>query len=170
MINMKWILAVIAAALLLSSCGDSSEDVAGCTDSRAENYNPNATSNNNSCVYPNEKFFAKYIGDFACGAPLSSIQEMGIEFELAPPANADDVDKVTLSTTVTGIPISLEGTVDGNTVEFLEKKVENVSFMGLSVDVVFSGTATLSGDDISADLSISASLLSGNCTFTGKKQ
>lgn len=163
----------VIASTTVISCGDDDEVISGCTDVKAENYNPNATEDNGLCVYPNEKFFGNYSGSFTCPAPFDIINQDVVEFRLTPPADAGEVNKVTVSATITGIPLSLDGDVDGDKILFVDKTIENISVQGVTTDVTFSGEGTLNGNVLTANLQVSAVIvipLSSACTFTGMKQ
>jgi hypothetical protein len=168
-IRISFLLVVIMS---IASCGGD-EEVVGCTDSRADNYNANATSDSGTCVYPNEKFFGTYSGSFTCPVPFDAINDSSVEFKLTPPANANDVNKVTVSATITGIPLSLDGDIDGDKIVFVDKTINNISIQGITTDISFSGQATLSGNTLTANITVGAVVvipLSGACTFTGTKQ
>ena len=86
----------LAFVFFLTSCGDDNpEDVSGCTDARAENYNANATTDNGSCVFPNEKFLGNYMGSFSCAGLFSVIDQDTVEFEITEAVNTEEKSKVT---------------------------------------------------------------------------
>ena len=100
-------------------------------------------------------------------------------FDITPPADDNEKNKITVSANISGIPLSLEGDVDGDNIIFIDKELTDISIPNpaggddVNVDITFSGTATLTNDMLTADLSISTVLiipLSENCTFTGTKQ
>jgi len=56
--------------LALVTSLDSCQDVEGCTDIEAENYNPEADVTDGSCVYARDKFIGTFVGTLSCQAPL----------------------------------------------------------------------------------------------------
>ncbi len=168
-------------ALLFISCGgdDEPSDVAGCTDTRAENYDANATSDNGTCLFPNDKFFGSYEGSFNCGGAFAVINQDVVTFDITPPADDNEKNKVTVSASVSGIPLSLEGDVDGNQIVFVDKVLQSIPIPSpvsndtLIVDITFSGTAELNNDLLDATLSVGTTIIipiTETCTFSGNKQ
>lgn len=169
------------SSLFLISCGgdDEPSDVAGCTDTRAENYNANATTDNGTCVFPNDKFFGSYEGSFNCGGAFSVINQDVVTFDITPPADDNEKEKVTVSASVSGIPLSLEGDVDGNQIVFVDKVLQSIPIPSpvsndtLIVDITFSGTAELNNDLLDATLAVGTTIIipvTETCTFSGSKQ
>ncbi len=144
---------IIIGSLSFYSCGDDGEVV-------MEN--------------PNEQFFGDYSGTFTCPGVFASINDSAVEFSITPPPNANDVNKVTVATNISGIPISLEGDVSGNSLTFSDLVIENVEVSGITTDVTFSGSALLNGNDLTATLAVGATVLgasvSDNCSYVGSKQ
>jgi hypothetical protein len=57
---------IASAFLLFSSCSRKE----GCTDFRAENYDPSAEKDNGECILPREKFIGFYTGLSLCSDPI----------------------------------------------------------------------------------------------------
>jgi hypothetical protein len=57
---------IASAFLLFSSCSRKE----GCTDLRAENYDPSAEKDNGECILPREKFIGFYTGLSLCSDPI----------------------------------------------------------------------------------------------------
>ncbi len=172
---------ILVLVALFMSCGgdDEPNDITGCTDDRAENFDPNATSDNGECIFPNDKFFGIYEGSFNCGSIFSTINQESVTFEITPPADPNEVNKVTLSANIAGIPLSLEGDVDNNDIVFIDKVLTDITIPNpatgddITVDITFSGTATIDGNSLTAELVVSTVLvipISDSCTFSGTKQ
>lgn len=122
---------------------------------------------------PNEKFFGTYEGAFNCAAPFDLINQDMVQFEITAPANPANTSKVTVSANIT-IPLSLEGDVDGNNIVFTNKVLNNIDVQGITTDIIFSGTGTLSGNNFTASLMLTANLpvigpVTSNCTYSGVK-
>lgn len=175
---MKNIVSILALALLMISCGSSGEE--GCTDSRAENYNPDATTDNGNCVFPNQKFLGNYSGAFVCGGALSVINTDNADFEITESSNPNEKLKVTITVNITGAGIfPFEATVSGNKLTFSELKLNNYTLTlpvvgAVTANLTFSGSAELLNDNINATIDILADAgaikLTDKCSLIGKKK
>lgn len=174
---MKKILAFAVLALLLVSCGSSEEE--GCTDSRAENYNPKATKNDGTCIFPNAKFIGTYSGSFVCGGALSVINTDDADFEISESSDPNEKLKVTVTVNIANAGIfPFEATVQGNKLIFSELKLNNYTLVlpvvgPVTANLSFSGNAELQGENINATIDIVADAgaikVTDKCTLTGKK-
>lgn len=68
----------IFATSILSSLGSCQQDVEGCTDVEAENYNPDANVSDGNCTFARDKFIGVYTGTLDCQAPLPSDEEFTV--------------------------------------------------------------------------------------------
>lgn len=173
--------------LFVVSCGD--DDIEGCTDPEAENFNPDATIESNACVYPRDKFLGNYVGVFDCPSQqLEFISTDSLVFTISEALDADDKSGVILELTLGGfpVPISLEGSVAGDILSISstleDVTIPNIPVLGtIMADVEGEGSATI--DDASGTLAGNVMVtvtspalvflggsLTDDCTITGMKQ
>ncbi len=163
--------------IFVSSCGD--DDVEGCTDPDAENYNVNATVEDESCVYARDKFIGDYVGSFLCPGALAFISSDTLNFSIQPgldPAKKDELI-VTLMNVAGGITIDLTATALGDEL-IIDAELLGVPVMGVPGDVIGTGTATLNADgtqimaDLNMNIKVAAIMLdrTDDCTLVGTKQ
>ena len=184
---------IMSSVLMFSSCGD--DDVEGCTDPAADNYNPEATmssgdctysgctdpaaenynaqatNDDGSCEYARDKFLGSYFGSLACPGLLSIISNDSISFTIEEGLDADKVEEVIVNLEVAGVPIALPATVAGDVLTVqADLQGVPVNFGGVSVpaDITGTGDAMLdaSGDNISADLNLTVTIPSLGFTET----
>ena len=148
---------ILALSLVFTvGCGD--DEVDGCTDSQATNYNPDAT-NNTGCVYARDKFIGNYVGSNIC-ANLTVFSSADLTFDIAA-VDLENVENVVITLNL-AFPISLGGAVNGNS---LTINADNLGpfpipeFGGLPLFICAEGTATFNE---------STQTLSGPFTVTGK--
>ncbi len=109
------LLGLIAVVGVISSCSDDPEEITGCTDEDAINYNADATiSDNSTCTYLDRyKFIGDYEGTLACEMALSAILDNDmLTFTIGATPGGED-NEVTISLTG-AIPLSFGGTVSGD--------------------------------------------------------
>lgn len=171
--RLKTLLPVFAiflfVAVFISSCGD--DEVTGCTDSDAENYDPEATASSGDCTYARDKFLGDYLGTFECPGLLALINSDSLEFSIQEGLNSDNKNEVivSLKNIAGGLTFDLEATADGDVLN-IEAELLGVPIMGIPGDVQGTGTAMLdaTGNVITANLTltVSVALLGINDTQT----
>ncbi len=150
------LLFIFALLLSIPSCTD---PVPGCTDEQSENYDSEATEDNGSCTYARTKFLGDYIGPFTCTNPLLKgvLDSDSLEFVIKE-AVADDRQLVVLGLLIEGIPVDLEGMINGNeliirdtftnfAIPDFPNPVDSTQTLTLIANVIGDGTATLSADE-----------------------
>lgn len=178
----------------LHSCKKDPENITGCTDSTADNYNAQATESNNSCTYVN-RFVGQYAGKFKCAQLLNAIlaeQDVVISPLTGDPSSIKfDVqtdygllsfsgkivspDTIEVDDTVKDIPLNLGDLVNGLPETNIKAEFKIVSTMVMSQD-----RKTLSGD-VFGNLSTkdtfelfgvvnNGASFNDNCTFVGTKK
>lgn len=171
------LLLLFVSAFMISSCGD--DDVEGCTDPEAENYNAEATVSDGSCVYARDKFIGNYTGSFTCPGILGGIisQDM-LEFTISEGLDANARDEVIVSLmNVGGLTIDLTANASGDMLT-IDAEILGVPVQGFTGDVTGMGTATLdaSGEMITAEIDMNVSVpviqldAAETCILVGTKQ
>jgi hypothetical protein len=175
---------IVSAAILFNSCGD--DEVMGCTDVDAENYDVNATVDSGNCTYARDKFLGSYMGMFTCPGALAVIGSDSIAFTIEESLDATNKNGILLNLTLASvpIPIALEGTVSGDVLS-ISSLLTGVTIPGLPVigtimgDVEGTGSATITSDVLTGNVTvkvISPALvflggsISDNCVLVGTKQ
>ena len=141
-LNLRYLLALVVAMTLISSCGKDDE-VTGCTDSESENYNPDATKSDNSCVYARDQFIGNYMGSMTFKNLGDLLDQDTLAFSITPGiANANEV---LVGVTIQSIPVFLNGVANGDSIlvddvyNLPDGGVINSFFTGMPLDVYFSG-------------------------------
>ena len=153
-----------------ATVSDGSCVYSGCTDPDAENYDPQATNDDGSCVYARDKFIGSYFGGFTCPGLLAIISSDSIFFSVAEGLDADKKNEVIVTlNNVGGLTLDLTATAEGDQL-LIEAELLGVPISGVTGNVVGSGTAVLdsTGDEITAtlELTVSVPLLGINDTQT----
>lgn len=163
------------SAIFITSCGD--DDVMGCTDPNSENYNPEATTDDNSCLFARDKFIGEYIGSFECPGLLSAVNSDSIVFTIEAgldPALFNEVI-ITLKD-VSGFDIPLTATASGNMLGDISAELLGIPVLNITSDVTGTGEATLSSDEQTLDAMVTLEIVNllgtteGTCTLVGSKQ
>ena len=167
-----FILGLMLTAMFMTSCGD--DEVSGCTDAAADNYNSAATVSDNSCeyggcmdpeaenydenanvegedcIYPQDKFLADYFGTLACPGPLGALLNTdSLPFNIS----AGFGDKSSVLINLQGaVPVSFEGTASGNDITISTSLLDlpiDLTGDGIPemVDLDVGGTITLDGNN-----------------------
>ncbi len=124
-------------------------EYSGCTDPDAENYDPNATNDDGNCVYARDKFLGDYIGSFQCPGTLSLISSDTLEFSIQPSLDASDKNGVivSLKNVAGGLTFDLPATAEGDMLT-IEAELLGVPVLGATGNVTGGGTATIDANDI----------------------
>lgn len=148
-INLRFLLALLVAVTVFASCSDDEPDtVRGCTDSTAENYNPDAVESDGSCIYSRDKFIGKYFGSIIFDN-LNDLNQEDVEFTITP--DLED-DAVLVTITIQGANLALPGIVDGNDVNvdydeiIPDGGIFSSLLAGQEVGLKFLGTVSTSDD------------------------
>jgi len=153
-------ISILAAFIFaFQSCGD--DDITGCTDPDAENFNADANVSGD-CVYARDKFLGTYIGVFTCPGDLAGLSNDSISFSIIEGLDPDVTSDIILELIVDGFPLAIAGTVDGD-VLILMQELNGVpvptplgEFPG---DVTAVGMATVTDDDQSLTATLDLDVL-----------
>jgi hypothetical protein len=166
---------LIFATLFITSCGD--DEVTGCTDPNAENYNPDADTNDNTCVYTRDKFIGEYVGSFACPGFLSAIDTDSIGFSIVAGLDDTNFNEVIITLRdVSGFDIPLTANASGNMLTDINAELLGIPVLNITSDVTGTGQATLSADGQTLDALVTLTVVNilgtngGTCTLIGTKQ
>lgn len=170
-----------AFALFFVSCEE--EPVRGCLDSASESYNPDADENDPSlCVFARDKFIGSYSGSLICTGLLSmAINNPTYEYSIE--ESSGPIDEVKISLSVQMVPTIVTGTVVGNnltintTLEEIPFTIPDGSGIIVSSNYNITGSATISGDDLTGEIiieivtngSLSTLVPPTSCPITGTK-
>ena len=121
---------LLLVGIFISSCGD--DDVIGCTDSAAENFNAEANVSGD-CVFARDQFLGTYVGTFTCADPLLApiINSDSLVFTITEGVD-DNPSNIVFNLVIEGFPIPLQGTVSGNVVT-VDDMLEGVSIPGVEL-------------------------------------
>ena len=106
----------ICASVLFVSC----EKKPGCTDSRAENYDPDARKDDESCIMPREKFLGSYVATSVCSSTPS------LQYESVVLASNDNLTDISIENLGGIINAPVRGIVSGNTITIPEQDAEAI--------------------------------------------
>ena len=163
----------------MSSCGE--DEITGCTDETAENYNPDAVTSDGSCTYANTKFLADYFGALTCAGALTLINTDSLTFSITEALTpAGDKALVTL-TSGQVMGISFPANITGSDMTFDQVDIPYSIDVGagpMDVTLETAGSGSLSADEttLTAVLNINVVTASGAtfamdmCDVTGVKQ
>jgi len=162
-------------SLFISSCGD--DEVTGCMDPNAENFDPQATNDSNSCVFARDKFIGEYVGSFQCPGVLAAVDTDNIAFSIEPGLDADLFNQVIITLRdVSGFDIPLTANASGNSLSDINAELLGIPVLNITSDVIGTGEATLSADDQTLDAEVTLMITNlfgvteGTCTLVGSKQ
>jgi len=128
-----------------------------------------------------EKFLGEYLGSLECPTTLSLLTADSVSFSIDTGSDLNDKQSIVIFLPIEGqpAPLSVNATVTGNNVSFVDKK-EGVPLAQLGntlVDIDISGNGSLQGDIITGEMNIDIVFSSNGdpigmdvCTITGTKQ
>ena len=123
--------------------------ISGCTDPEAENYDPNANVNSTDCVYARDKFIGIYTGTLDCGL-LNQLNTDSAEIEIT--IVPDDINKVSITiksgNLESDFELPLDAEVNGDELSLsAEDFPYQVDLLGMPVDVLITAEGTVSTAD-----------------------
>lgn len=156
-----WMLLLALGVFTFTSCSEDDKpvnnDVVGCMEEGAENYNPNATVAG-TCVYARDKFLGQYLGSLTLQT-LTLLDQNDVTFEITPGITSDN--EVIISASGQSIPINFKGEAEGNLIKVdAEQVIPDLSAINPIVSgegvVKFVGDVAISDDGqmINGDLDI----------------
>lgn len=150
----------IVLSILMTSCKKEPEVISGCTDTLADNYNAQATEDNNSCTYVN-RFVGSYSGNFECEglfAFLFSMQDVNI----TQPTGDDSKVKIDVITPIQ--TLSVTGVINSPNTVTVEETIKDIL---VNPSDIVSGAE---GDPVKTDLKIvtTMTISADNKTLTGQ--
>ncbi|MBT8232794.1 MAG: hypothetical protein HKO66_02960 [Saprospiraceae bacterium] len=130
---------------------DGNCEYSGCTDPDAENYNELATTDDNSCIYARDKFIGTYLGSFTCpgfiGAAVNT-DSIVVTIENGLDANLKNQVIITLLD-VSGFDIPLTATAQADSLFDIAAELPGIPINSLpgTYDVKGTGLAAISSDE-----------------------
>ncbi|MBT8190515.1 MAG: hypothetical protein HKN67_04740 [Saprospiraceae bacterium] len=163
----------------IQSCGD--DDVEGCTDPQSTNYNADATIDDGSCAYERDAFIGEYLSVFACPMTLAFVSNDSLIIKIDPSLDEANKTEVILNIPISGVDVSLRGTVANGTLtisdELKDVVIPNVPFIGTIMgDVIGEGSATMSNNNNTLNGNVMVTVktpltdIVDNCTIVGQRQ
>jgi len=175
-------IALFSVAAIFSSCGDDDE-VMGCTDAEAENFDALAVVDDNTCIYARDKFLGDYLSSLNCpnDAVLMAISTDSLTFAIS--EGLDQADNSAVNVTFTsGVVsgLSFAAAISGMNLTIPETTLTGLPFdvggVMLVLDITASGSFTISDDDLVGTIELLAAQASGatlgfdTCDVIGVKQ
>lgn len=147
LLKLKYLLAFAVVITAFSSCskdddGGETTVITGCTDSNAENYNPDATESDNNCVYFRDKFIGNYEGSMLF-ENLGILDQDSLAFTISPGIATEN--EVLVGVTIQSVPVFLNGEAVGDSIlvddifNLPDGGAINPLLTGMPVDVEFDG-------------------------------
>lgn len=135
----------------LATLDDGSCIISGCTDEQAENFDPSANQTDAaSCVFARDKFLGSYLGSLNC----LIIDQFNSDTTTVELALVDgDVTKVSITLSSEGFTLPLDATVDGNDITMSATDFPvTVDIVGVPTDVLVDIDGTASLNDAETEL------------------
>lgn len=162
---------LLFTAVSFYTCGE--DPIEGCTNIEAENYNPDAEENDNSCIFARDKFLGEFSGTLLCGAPLPPMADFTMVVSEGLSGNNDV--QIEFKDTDNPLPI-LNGMAEGNLITVDEASYQvalNPDAPEVTTEVLMKGIAELSEDGNTITGVITATLaglpIAITCTFTATR-
>ncbi len=128
---------------------------------------------------PFEKFIGSYTGNFSCPGALSLINTDMAAFEITPPSDPNEENKVTVTVNIVGAGVfPFEATVNGNNLTFAELKLNGYMIMlpvvgNVSANLTITGSASLNGNSLNGLLNMNVdagiATITDACQIIGTK-
>lgn len=184
---------MLIIGLVFSSCKKDPETVSGCTDPLGDNYNAEATIDNNTCTFQ-KRFLGEYTGLFNCAGTFKAVFSMA-DLSITELIKKDEVN-IIIQSAIGPLPVmgkltKNEVTVDA-TLMNLKVKAGDVVAGGGDTEILCDGTVktvlTISADNKTLTGNLNVKLvtkeavvigvfplpagftLSDDCAFTGTKK
>lgn len=126
----------------------------GCTDPEAENYDSNASNDDDSCILPRDGFLGIYSVQESC-------EDTGTDsYEFVISASADNSTDV-LITNFFGVGAMITASVDGNNI--------TIGSQSGGTSAAFSGSGSLAGNTLNLQFEVN-DVTNDTCTITATKQ
>lgn len=191
--NLKFLFIMLVVGLVFSSCKKDPETVSGCTDPLGDNYNAEATIENNTCTFQ-KRFLGEYTGLFNCAGTFKTVFSMA-NLSITELIKKDEVN-IIIQSAIGPLPVmgkltKNEVTVDA-TLMNLKVKAGDVVAGGGDTEILCDGTVktvlTISADNKTLTGNLNVKLvtkeavmigvfplpagftLSDDCAFTGTKK
>lgn len=130
-------------------------NISGCTDPAAENYDPNANVSGTDCIYARDKFIGTYIGSLDCSL-LNQINTDSaiLEVKIVP----NEINKVSIvlksGSLESDLQLPLDAKVDGNDITLSAIAYPyQLDILGTTQDVIISADGNVSTSDDGMTLS-----------------
>ena len=150
---------IILTGMVFTSCGE--DDVEGCTDPAAENYNAEATVDDGTCTFASEKFLGNYTGTLGCAGILAAISTDSLAFSIANSPSGVTNELLVVLESGAAAGVGIVATASGNTLT-----VDNYMLDDLPLDLTGDGNGNMTDLTIDGSLTISGNTLDGSLTLS----
>jgi len=141
--NFKLLSFMLIIGLVFSSCKKDPETVSGCTDPLGDNYNAEATIDNNTCTFQ-KRFLGDYSGTFDCKDQFKAVFSTA-ELSVSELIKKDEVN-ITIQSTIGPLPVM--GKIIDNklvvdaTLKDLPISARDISPLFPDIQIIATGTVT----------------------------